>query len=225
MTEQGSLQWHAGTVWLVWPGGGRWESNEVIHSSAISQILAESPFAFLPTADPDPSYGESFLTTYGELGAPFGYVVPIYDRKSANDPVNMRRLAQASLIYIGGGDTHKLIATLDGTGSVDAIAAAYEAGAVIVGASAGAILLAKWGVTSDGELVLGWGWLADTIVVPHYTPERAGEVKAALQAHPDALALGIPDNIALALGPDGQVDTWSETLEQVTVTLGSKFGR
>jgi hypothetical protein len=39
------------------------------------------------------------------------------------------------------------------------------------------------------------------------------------------MALGLPDNVALALGPDGEVETWTDTEEQVTVTIGAKFGR
>ena len=226
MTQTGPLQWRTGAGWLVLIGGGSWEDNEIIHSQAISAIADEAPIAFVPAADPDPTYGEAFLSYYAELGAPPGYVVPIHDQASARDPANYRRLAQASLIYIGDGDSQRLIEALEGTPAIEAIAGAYDAGAVIVGISAGAIMLGRWGVSHSAKKILpGWGWVSDSIIAPHYTSARADGVRAALQLYPEAIALSIPDNVALALGPDGDVETWTDTGEQVTLTFGAKYGR
>lgn len=226
MTRAGPLQWRTGSGWLVLVGGGRWEDSETIHSQAISALLDESPIAFVPAANPDPTYGAAFLSYYADLGAPRGYVVPIRDQKSARDPINYRRLVQAGLIFIGGGDASRLIETLEGTPVIDAIAGAFDSGAVIVGVSAGAMILGKWGLSSDtGKILPGWGWVSDSIVVPHYSADRAAQARGALQRYPEALALGLPDNVALALGPDGELETWTDTLQQITVTIGAKFGR
>jgi cyanophycinase-like exopeptidase len=226
MTQAGPLQWRTGSGWLVLLGGGSWDDSETIHSQAISAILDESPIAFVPAANPDPTYGEAFLSYYGELGAPPGYVVPVHDQKSARDPANYRRLAQAGLIFIGGGDTSRLIEAVEGTPVIEAIAEAFDSGAVIVGVSAGAMLLGKWGLSSDtGKVLPGWGWLSDSIIVPHYTTERSLQVRNALQRYPETVALSIPDNVALALGPDGELETWTDTFQQITVTIGPKFGR
>lgn len=227
MTQSGPLQWRTGAGWLVLIGGGQWNNSETIHSRAISAIVDESPIAFVPAAQPaDPTYGAAFLSYYAELGAPPGYVVPITDQASARDPANYRRLARASLVFIGGGDTLQLIQTLDGTPAIEAIAEAFDSGAVIAGISAGAMVLGKWGLSADTDKILpGWGWVSDSLIVPHYTPDRSARVRSALQRYPEALALGLPDNVALALGPDGEVETWTDTEEQVTVTIGAKFGR
>jgi len=226
MTQAGPVQWRTGAGWLILLGGGRWEDNETIHSQAISAITDESPIAFIPAADPDPMRGEAFLSFYADLGAPPGYVVPIHDQQSANDPANYRRLANASLIYIGGGSLQRLLEALEGTYAIDALATAFDGGAVIVGEDAGAMLLGKWGVnTAQGKIYPGWGWVSDALIVPHHTPERVVQVRAALQRYPEAIALGIPDCVALALGPEGDLATWTDTDLQVTVTLGSKFGR
>jgi peptidase E len=226
MTQAGPVQWRTGAGWLILSGGGRWEDNETIHSQAISAITDESPIAFIPTADPDPTRGEAFLSFYAELGAPHGYVVPLRDQHSANDPANYRRLANASLIYIGGDNLLWLLQTLEGTHAIDALAAAFDGGAVVVGESAGAMLLGRWGINAEqGKIYPGWGWVADALIVPHHTPQRTPSVRAALQRYPEAIALGIPDSVALALGPDGELSTWTDTDQQVTVTLGPKFGR
>ena len=224
MTQTGPLQWRTGAGWLVLFGGGRWEENEIIHSQAISAISDESPIAFLPAADPDPTVGEAFLSFYADLGAPPGYVVPIHDQRSASDPANYRRLATASLIYIGGGSTQRLIEAVEGTPAIEAIATAFDGGAVIVGADSSAMLLGKWGV-GRGRIYPGWGWVSDALIMPQYTGESVAAVRTALQRYPEAIALSIPPEVALALGPEGEVATWTDTDQQVTVTFGAKFGR
>jgi cyanophycinase-like exopeptidase len=224
MTQTGPLQWRTGAGWLVLLGGGRWEDNEIIHSQAISAISDESPIAFLPAADLDPTVGEAFLSFYADLGAPLGYVVPIHDQRTASDPANYRRLANASLIYIGDGSPQQLIEAVEGTPVIEAIATAFDGGAVIVGAGASAMLLGKWGVWQS-RIFPGWGWVSDALIVPQYTAESVAVVRAALQRYPEAISLGIPSEVALALGPEGEVATWTDTDQQVTVTFGAKFGR
>ena len=78
MTRAGPWQWRTGSGWLVLVGGGRWEDSETIHFQAISAMLDESPIAFVPAANPDPTYGE--LETWTDtpqqitvtIGAKFG---------------------------------------------------------------------------------------------------------------------------------------------------------
>lgn len=205
-------------------GGGRWNTTDAIDRRAIEAMTDEAPIAFVPAAGCPPDYGESFLAHYARLGAPAGYVVPIHDQASANDPANVRRLTHAGLVYFGGGDTRQLLDVMVGTQALDAVTAAYAAGAVIVGMSAGAAALAAWGVSSDPGvgLLRGWGWLPNAIVAPHYAPAQADALHAALREHPQLLGLGIPEDVALALGPNAEVFTWGQG--QITVTLGSKFG-
>jgi len=223
MTQAGPLRWRRGKGWLVLVGGGRWSTTTAIDRRAIDAMADETPIVFVPAAGGAPDDGESFLAHYASLGAPPGYVLPIRDRSSAGDPANVRRLTQAGLIYFGGGDTRLLLDTLTGTPALDAVAAAYAAGAVVVGMSAGASALAAWGVSSDpgAGLLKGWGWLPNAIAAPHYAPAQADALHAALREHPKLLGLGIPDDVALALGPDAEVFTWGHG--QITVALGSKF--
>jgi len=223
MTQAGPLRWRTGKGWLVLAGGGQWQTTEAIDRRAIEAMTDEAPIAFVPAAGCPPDYGESFLEHYAHLGAPAGYVVPIHDQASANDPANVRRLTHAGLVYFGGGDTRRLLDAMTGTQALDAVAAAYAAGAVIVGMSAGAIALAAWGVSSgpDAGFVKGWGWLPNAIVAPHYAAAQADALHAALREHPQFLGLGIPDDAALALGSNAEVFTWGRG--QVTVALGSKF--
>lgn len=221
MTEAGPFHWRSGAGWLVLVGGGDFETTESIDYNAIGSMVDDAPIAFIPTASGPSDYGEAFLKHYTELGSPKGYVVPIYDAASASDVENAQKLARAGLIYIGGGDTEQLLDVLRGSLMMGAIAAAYDNGAVIVGMSAGAMALGAWGVSSDeGVGVLrGWGWLSDTVVAPHFDENaRADALHQALLERPNMIGLGIPENSALALSPEGQVVTWGS--QQINVTFG-----
>jgi len=225
MTHAGPLRWRTGGGWLVLVGGSSegWRSTQSIDRQVIEAMSDETPIAFVPAAGCPPDYGESFLSRYAELNAPPGYVVPIHDRASARDAANVRRLTQAGLIYFGGGEARLLLDALTGTPALDAVAAAYAAGAVVVGMSAGAIALSAWGLSADRGvgLLQGWGWLPQAMVSVHHTPQQAKALHAALLERADLLGIGLPDDTALALGPEGQVATWGSA--QITVTLGSKF--
>jgi hypothetical protein len=57
--------------------------------------------------------------------------------------------------------------------------------------------------------------VSDALIVPHYPVER--QARGCLQRYPEAIALDISDEVALALGPDGEVAT-GDTDQQVMVT-------
>lgn len=98
-----------------------------------------------------------------ELGAS---VVPVVDAASAADPVLSTRLAGADLIYLPGGDPDLVPGLLGGSAAWAAIAAALADGAVVAGASAGAMGLAELTWTPAG-IVAGLGAVAGMLVVPH----------------------------------------------------------
>jgi len=99
-----------------------------------------------------------FWSYYADLGAPPGYVVPVRDQKSARDPVNYRRWRRRSHLH-RRRDASRLIETLEGTPVIEAMAEAFDSGAVIVGISAGAMILGNGGLVrtrSGGKILPGW---------------------------------------------------------------------
>jgi len=112
----------------------------------------------------------------------------VVDRRSADDPALVERLAAADLIYLPGGDPDLIPVVLAGTASWRSILAAHERGAVVAGASAGAMGLAgrTWtplGFRSGLDLVRG------LIVVPHFARFDARDWQATIAAL-DAAGLG-----------------------------------
>jgi cyanophycinase len=208
--EGRTLSWRDGAGWLVLIGGtsGRWEATALIDEAAVERMPREGPVAFLPTAACPPDYAESFLRAYASLGARHGYAVPIHDRRTADEPSNAGLLEQASLIYFGGGETTHLLAAMTDSRALNAVAMAYERGAVVVGMSAGAIALAERGLSLSAGVLEGWGWAERLLVSVHHGPSRHEEFSEAMRDYAGLLAAGIPEETALALGPHGEVEVW-----------------
>ena len=92
--------------------------------------------------------------------------VPVVDARSAADPTIADCLAAANLTYLPGGDPDIIPTLYPGTAAWAAMRRAWEDGAVLAGASAGAMALAAWTWTRDGG-VEGLGVVPGIGVAPH----------------------------------------------------------
>jgi len=112
MTQAGPLRWIDGQGWLILIGGGEPEDLTAVHRAAIGAMSDESPVVFVPAAsdssDSGRERGERIVAHLEGLNGPAGYVAPIFARTDAADLVNARRLTQAGLIYLGGGQARRL---------------------------------------------------------------------------------------------------------------------
>jgi len=227
MGQAGPLRWQEGRGWLVLVGGGNLDETAEIARAAIEAMSDEAPVVFVPAASATPDEGRAdgarVVAQIEELGGPAGYVAPIFARTDATDPKNARRLMNAGFIYLGDGDAQRLVETLADTPTLDALAAAYRAGAVILAAGQAASAFGVWRMSAGDELERGWGWLPDAIICPSFGDAAAPALRAAIKAHPECLGLGIPTGAALALGPENQVRTLSASGTQATVILGARF--
>ena len=131
-------------------------------------------------------------------------------------------LAEAGLVYISDGpDLLGLIRSLRESPALTTLSHAFGDGCTIVGMGAGAIALGTWAADQGiaDQVEPGWDWLPGTIVEPHFAgTESSNRLRSLLNTHPNCLGLGIPIGTALALGPDGRVETVGKG--QVTVVLG-----
>ena len=98
-------------------------------------------------------------------------VARVVDADSADNPDVAAVIASAHLAYLPGGDPDIVPSLLRSTAAGRALAAAHRRGAVIAGASAGAMALADWSWTSAGG-IHGLGFVHGLIVVPHYDEVR-----------------------------------------------------
>jgi cyanophycinase-like exopeptidase len=130
-------------------------------------------------------------------------VALVVDRTSARDPRVADLLLHADLIHLSGGDPDIVPGILEGSAAGKGLRAAWGRGAVIGGASAGAMVLADWSWTPHGG-IRGLGLVHGLAVVPHYDDIR----RIAWQAGLDRVApvglgyLGLDERTGVLSGPD-----------------------
>ncbi len=223
MTQAGPLRWRTGAGWLVLAGGGRWQDGETgaIDAAVLGWADLDRRMAVLLCTGGSTAESEALLEYYAELGGPGGDVIPIFDAADAQRANHCQLLEQAGLIYLADGPDSLTMTRVLQSPALEAIARAFEYGAVVIGMGTGAIGLGAWCASADRpeQIEPGWGWLPNAVVEPRFsTTLSAPRLQSVLSAHPDCLGLGIPERVALALGPDGRVETLGDT--QVTVILG-----
>jgi cyanophycinase len=129
---------------------------------------------------------EAFERRAASAGLPVRVnVARIVDPASAWDPDLVAGFVTADLIHLPGGDPDLIPAMLAGTAALAAIRHAWQRGAVLAGASAGAMALAEWTWTPHGGLH-GLGFVRGLAVIPHYDEVR----RTTWQASIDELAPG-----------------------------------
>ena len=178
-------------------------------------LLAGRPAraVFLPTAaaPEGPETVERWLRLgtdhYRRLGVE---PVPLaaLDRGDADDPALASQVAGAGLVYLSGGNPGYLADTLRGTAVLEAILAAWRAGAALAGCSAGACALtALADDTRTGTTRPGLAVVPRLVVLPHFdqierwqpgiVARRAGELTSG------QILIGIDEETALVSGDAG----------------------
>lgn len=138
---------------IVTIGGGEIADYETYRIDELIKSLTRKhrPNAvFIPTASGDAAgYCQNFSRIYGEqLGCEVDYVLatsPQFDIRKAQ-----KSIADADLIYVGGGNTRKMLDRWQETGISEALINAGKSGTVLSGLSAGAICWHTVGL-SDSE--------------------------------------------------------------------------
>jgi cyanophycinase len=160
--------------------------------------------------------GGEYVRHFTEMGWPPDaiHLPPLATRDEATDPGVAALIGGAAGLFMTGGDQVELVEVLQGTPAGQAMEAAYWAGAIIAGTSAGATamghpMIARGGGSGEvkrGEIALspglalaGQGLIIDT----HFGRRgRFPRLVAAIAEEPSAIGVGIDENTALHIGPD-----------------------
>ena len=159
---------------------------------------SDIPISIIPAAAaPDNNHlhaGKNAVGWFHNLGATNVTAVPVIDRLSADDPDHARLLKKSKLIYLLGGFPRYLDQTLANTRSWQAIQAAYRAGAVIAGSSAGAMVLCENYYDPIGTQVMkGLGLIGGICVLPHHDTFGQDWAPYLLQVLPNKILVGIDE--------------------------------
>lgn len=148
MLKKGELM---GTIVVI--GGGELVDLETleIDREVVKLTAKVNPKAlFIPTASMDaPGYCDTFDKVYGDiLGCETSHLLLISTSYTHDEISNL--ISSADLIYVGGGNTRKMLEVWKNTGVDLLLREAYSAGTVLAGLSAGSICWYEYG-HSDSE--------------------------------------------------------------------------
>ena len=170
----------------------------------------------LATASEVPETGTRYAALFGNLGARSIEVLRIVNREDALAAGRevLDHLERASGLFLTGGSQIRLSSALGGTALAAAIRRRHQEGMVVGGTSAGASLLSEHMIAlgdSGGtprrrlvHLAKGLGLAPDLIIDQHFRRrDRLGRLLTALSYNPEPLGLGIDEDTAAVIDPDG----------------------
>jgi len=174
--------------------------------------------AIVPTAAargrPDLA-GANGVEAFEQVGAASGVdvaatTIPVVNRATAADAGYAAELAAADVIHFPGGDPDLIPTLMPGTAAWAAITEAHLAGAVLAGASAGAMALGPWTWTPGGGMG-GLHLVQGYVVVPHAQ-------EATWAATIERFAAWAPEGLA-ALGLSEQTGVIEEPVAPDSLTI------
>jgi cyanophycinase len=125
------------------------------------------------------------------------------DRAVADDPAFVQPLAEATGVWLTGGDQSLLTAAYHGTRVEAELRRLLARGGVLGGTSAGAAVLSRVmirGGTSVATTGAGFGFLPRVVVDTHFAQrQRLPRLLGVLAAHRDVVGLGIDEQTAVAV--------------------------
>ena len=182
---------------LVLIGGGdigrgntSYETKEIDEEIVKLTGIAKPNLLFIGLASTfSDSYYDTIKKIYKELGCECAY---LKKKKIINNPdIVKEKINKADIIYIGGGDTVKLLNDIKEYKIDELLVEAYNRGCVLAGTSAGAILLSNSGYSDSYilrgesnkyEFIKGLG-LSNINFCPHYhsSKEKDNELESDLK--------------------------------------------
>lgn len=138
---------------LIAIGGGSFQREETrtFDELAIQRTQKTTPFVLcLPTAsNDDQGYAKRFKQYYRRLGCDVQALRLFHTKQSIKEIHDL--ILSADIIYLGAGDSTRLMKTLHDFLLVDILKQAYEQGSVLIGVSAGANALFTKGFSDTTE--------------------------------------------------------------------------
>ena len=200
--------------YLVFEGGAEFGGQmEIPDRKAIT--LAGGPDARISivpaAAAPDNNHlraGRTGARWFHSLGSKAVSVPPLIDRESAADPGVLDTIRQSRMIYLLGGFPRYLAQVLKGSRSWDAITAVYQEGGVIVGSSAGAMVLCDpYYAPTQGRVEEGLGMVPGICILPHHDTYGHRWAAPLSRMIPKTRLVGIDEETGMI--DDGKKSRWT----------------
>lgn len=153
--------------------------------------------------------GDNGVRHFRSLGAAEAVVAP--DVRTEPDAA-LEQLRSARLLVLPGGSPSRLLDVLRSTPVGDVVRQVLDRGDVVMGSSAGAMVLCGWTVLPDRrgpagpDVVRGLGLVPNLLVVPHWSGAagRGDWLRAVEQAvPPDVQVVGLPEESGVLVEDGG----------------------
>jgi cyanophycinase len=204
-----------GTVVLIGGREARDGERVVLREVARRAGAGTLVVATLASEEPERQW-QHYRRVFEELGVSRVAHLALAEREDAIGPRAVEALADASALFLTGGDQLRIVAKLGGTQALARIRELRESGALVAGTSAGAAAMGEMMLASHGGLehthkvsgaffmTRGLGLVADLIIDQHFAQRaRIHRLLAAVAEHPGSLGIGIDEDTAVVLGPQG----------------------
>lgn len=219
-----------GTLFLIGGAEDKQDKCEVLRKFVKLSGGEDSHVIVITSATLSPvSVGQDYLKVFQRLGAGSIEILELDSRQKADNNRVKRQMEKASGIFFTGGDQLRLTSILGGTLTDEEIKRAYRRGAVIAGTSAGASVMSETMIVEGDsdqapklntiKMAPGLGLLAEALVDQHFAQRgRIGRLLSAIAHNPYILGIGIDEDTAVVIGPDGQLEVFGS--QTVTVLDG-----
>lgn len=184
-----------------------------------SKFKEKSRIEILTTASKIPKeVGAEYIKALAYLGAENTGVLDIDKRETAGDPAIIKRLEEADVIMVTGGDQLRLTSILGGTLFQDLILKKYETEEFIyAGTSAGAAAASNNMIYqgSSGEALLkgevkitgGMGLISGVIIDTHFVQRgRIGRLFQSVVSNPRILGIGLGEDTGLLITNNSRME-------------------
>jgi cyanophycinase len=211
----------SGVLALV--GGNEWQ-DKCTFDRGLLEASGGTEVVVLPTAaayeHPDRAveHARRWFESFG--GTVRG--LDVLRRHDAESEANAAAIRTAKFVYLAGGSPMHLRSVLKDSPVWDALVQAWDGGAVLAGASAGAMVLCDPMVDPrGGAFTLGLGLVEQVALIPHHEEWDEDQARRTIELAPKGLpVVGIDTQTALIRDPNG---TWrTEGAGRVVVFVDGK---
>lgn len=177
----------------------------------------DAVIAIIPTASRLSDTGSNYVQVFKDLGVADAFSLEIGSREDAQDEAHLEALDRADGIFMTGGNQLRLSTILGGTPFAQKIRRLNADGVHVAGTSAGAAIMPEHmiaGGSSGGlpneqgvTMAPGMGLINKVILDQHFSQRnRLGRLLSAISYNPFASAIGICEDTAAFIGPDGVLE-------------------
>ncbi|MHB1652481.1 MAG: cyanophycinase [Desulfitobacteriaceae bacterium] len=158
--------------------------------------------------------GAEYTDIFSKLGVQDVRVLDVADRRQANSEGIVQQMESAGGVFFTGGDQLRITGLIGGTPLGRSLHRLYEGGVIIAGTSAGASVMSDTMIVGGGTgtprkntltMAPGLGLIRAVVVDQHFAQRgRIGRLLEAVAQNPYVLGVGIDEDTAILVGPDGR---------------------